>query len=56
VRAAPAAPLVSASQQTLDALAREHPYPVLTRLDELRPVNVLRRFVARRRRQPAPRR
>jgi 1-acyl-sn-glycerol-3-phosphate acyltransferase len=36
-------------QGTLDELAREHPYPVLTRLNELRPINVLRRFVARRR-------
>jgi len=36
-------------QQTLDDLASEHPYPVLTRLNELRPINVLRRFMARRR-------
>jgi 1-acyl-sn-glycerol-3-phosphate acyltransferase len=31
-------------QRTLDELAREHPHPVLTRLDELRPINVLRRL------------
>jgi hypothetical protein len=36
-------------QQTLDALAREHPYPVLTRLNELRPIHVLRRLLARER-------
>jgi 1-acyl-sn-glycerol-3-phosphate acyltransferase len=35
-------------QRTLDALAREHPHPVLTRLNELRPINLLRRFVRRR--------
>ncbi len=29
-------------QQTLDALAREHPHPVLTRLSELRPAQVVR--------------
>jgi 1-acyl-sn-glycerol-3-phosphate acyltransferase len=46
--------ITSVMQQTLDELAREHPYPVLTRLNELRPINVLRRFVARRRGQ-APR-
>jgi 1-acyl-sn-glycerol-3-phosphate acyltransferase len=35
-------------QRTLDELAREHPHPVLTRLNELRPINVLRRIVGRR--------
>jgi len=38
-------------QRTLDDLAREHPHPVLTRLDELRPIHVARRFLARQRRR-----
>jgi len=41
--------ITSVMQQTLDDLAGEHPYPVLTRLNELRPINVVRRFAARRR-------
>jgi 1-acyl-sn-glycerol-3-phosphate acyltransferase len=43
-------------QRTMDALDREHPYPVLTRLNELRPINVLRRLRARRRDAREPRR
>jgi 1-acyl-sn-glycerol-3-phosphate acyltransferase len=35
-------------QRTLDDLSREHPHPVLMRLDELRPVNLLRRLLGRR--------
>lgn len=35
-------------QRTLDDLAREHPHPVLMRLDELRPINALRRLLGRR--------
>jgi 1-acyl-sn-glycerol-3-phosphate acyltransferase len=38
-------------QRTLDELAREHPHPVLERLEELRPINVLRRAVRRRKRE-----
>ena len=34
-------------QRSLDELAREHPHPVLTRLNELRPISVLRRIVGR---------
>jgi 1-acyl-sn-glycerol-3-phosphate acyltransferase len=34
-------------QRTLDELARERPHPVLTRLNELRPLNLLRRLVGR---------
>ncbi len=36
-------------QRTLDELDREHPHPVLTRLNELRPVNVWRRAAESRR-------
>jgi 1-acyl-sn-glycerol-3-phosphate acyltransferase len=32
-------------QDTLDTLAREHPYPVLTRMNDLRPSRVLRRLL-----------
>jgi len=35
-------------QYTLDDLAREHPHPVLARLDELRPINLFRRFLGSR--------
>ena len=38
-------------QRTLDELAREHPYPVLARLGELRPIDVLRRAVRKRKRE-----
>lgn len=31
-------------QRTMDALAREHPHPVLERLNELRPINLARRW------------
>jgi 1-acyl-sn-glycerol-3-phosphate acyltransferase len=33
-------------QRTLDALAREHPYPVLSRLNELRPSRLVGRLIA----------
>ena len=42
--------ITRAMQRSLDELAREHPHPVLTRLNELRPLNVLRRLAARARR------
>ena len=32
-------------QKTLDAVAQERPYPVLARLDELRPGQILRRLL-----------
>jgi 1-acyl-sn-glycerol-3-phosphate acyltransferase len=32
-------------QHTLDALARERPYPVLTRLNEMRPSQIVRRLI-----------
>jgi 1-acyl-sn-glycerol-3-phosphate acyltransferase len=35
-------------QRTLDELAREHPYPVLARLNELRPSSLLRRLLGSR--------
>jgi 1-acyl-sn-glycerol-3-phosphate acyltransferase len=46
-------------QHTLDALAREHPHPILSRLNELRPSRILRRLVGRsasggQSRSPAP--
>lgn len=34
-------------QRSMDALARQHPYPVLARLNELRPINLVRRWVRR---------
>jgi 1-acyl-sn-glycerol-3-phosphate acyltransferase len=34
-------------QRTLDRLAREHPHPVLNRLNEMLPVSMLRRIVGR---------
>lgn len=43
--------ITGSMQRTLDALDREHPHPVRTRLDELRPVNVLRRLAERRRKE-----
>jgi 1-acyl-sn-glycerol-3-phosphate acyltransferase len=43
------AEITGVMQRTLDALAREHPHPVLERLNEMRPINVLRRLMGRRR-------
>jgi 1-acyl-sn-glycerol-3-phosphate acyltransferase len=39
--------ITGAMQRTLDALAAERPYPILTRLDELRPSQVLKRTYRR---------
>ncbi len=39
--------ITTVMQNRLDALAREHPYPVLTRLNELRPSQVLLRGLRR---------
>ncbi|HXQ20691.1 MAG TPA: lysophospholipid acyltransferase family protein [Candidatus Acidoferrales bacterium] len=39
------AEITGAMQRTLDTLASERPYPVLARLDELRPSRVLRRLL-----------
>lgn len=37
--------ITAAMQDTLDALAKERPYPILTRLNELLPGDILRRIV-----------
>lgn len=43
-------------QHRLDALAREHPYPILSRVNELRPSRILQRYTRRATERPVPKR